>query len=66
MTKENDEAKILEAVSCYRMAVVENRDDEALAESAYAVADAYADASISHPSWRREACEEVGSQGRTP
>lgn len=54
MTKESDEAKILEAVSSYRTAEVENRDGETLAMSAYAVADAYADASISHPSWRNE------------
>ena len=54
MTKENDEAKILEAVSSYRVAEVENRDGEALAEAAYAVADAYADAGINRPSWRNE------------
>lgn len=40
MTKENDEAKILEAVSSYRMAEVEKRDGETLAMAAYAVADA--------------------------
>lgn len=54
MTKVSDETKIQEAVHSYRMAEVEKRDGETLARAAYDVADAYADASINHPSWRNE------------
>lgn len=49
-----DEMKIQEAIHDYRLAVAESRDDKSLARAAYAVAEAYADASINHTSWRDE------------
>lgn len=50
----SDEVKIQEAIHDYRLAVAESRDDKSLARAAYAVAEAYADASINHTSWRDE------------
>lgn len=54
MAKVGDESKIQEAIHDYRLAVAEWRDGKSLARAAYAVAEAYADASINHTSWKDE------------
>ena len=53
MAKCSDD-KIQEAVHDYRLAVAESRDGKSLARAAYSVAEAYADVSINHTSWKDE------------